>query len=229
VISHKIIDDIAYIEINDGKANVFNKDSANALIETLTTIAASEHIKATVLCPAGDKFCAGYDLSVMKKSGDERDAMIAAGFNMLYHMYSHPLPLIAMCNGHAIGLGAFILLCCDTRIGIEGDYKIGLPETAGGMAFPTLLVTVLRERLTPSFLTSAALQSQMLDPKTAIKASFLDLLVPAAQLRATAEKGAMMLNQLPKGQYGANKLSLRRQALTEMESELSKLGFSNQQ
>ena len=223
MISHKIINNIAYIEINDGKANVFNKDSANALINTLNTVAESEDIKATILCPAGDKFCAGYDLTVMQKNKEERDAMVAAGFNMLYHLYSHPLPLIAMCNGHAIGLGAFILLCCDTRIGIEGDYKIGLPETAGGMPFPPLLITALRERLTPSFLTPVALQSQMLDAKTAIKASFLDMLVPAEQLKSTAETGATMLMQLPTKQYGENKLSLRQPALQAMLTELEKL------
>ncbi len=225
MISLNIKDDIAHIEINDGKANVITKDVGLAFIEALNE--AKENAKATIVSGGGDKFSAGFDLSVVKDTGQAQFEMVSTGFNLLYHLYSHPQPLLAACNGHAIGMGAFILLCCDNRVGMQGDYKIGLPETAGGMPFTPLLITVLRERLNPMFHTSAALQSQMVDPKTAIKAGFLDMLVEPDQLMGAVQMGATQLMQLPHGQYGENKHMIRAKPLAEMKAQLEKLGIKN--
>jgi len=225
VVSLNIENDIANIELNDGKANVISKQVANEFIDALTE--AKDNAKATIVRGAGDKFSAGFDLSVVKSSGQAQVEMVTAGFNLLYHLYSHPLPLLAACNGHAIGMGAFILLCCDNRIGAKQDYKIGLPETAGGMPFTPLLVTILRAQLNRQFFTSAALQSQMCSPDKAVHAGFLDMVVEADKLDATAQMGATQLMQLPTRQYGDNKVMLRAKPLAEMKSELEKLGVNH--
>lgn len=225
MISLNIENDIANIEINDGKANVISKQVANEFIEALTE--AKANAKATIIKGGGDKFSAGFDLSVVKSSGQAQVEMVTAGFNLLYHLYSHPLPLLAACNGHAIGMGAFILLCCDNRIGVQQDYKIGLPETAGGMPFTPLLVTILRAELNRQFYTSAALQSQMCSPEKAAQAGFLDMIVDEGTLDASVQMGAKQLMQLPRSQYGDNKVMLRAKPLTEMKAELKKLGVSH--
>lgn len=225
MISLTIKDDIAHIEINDGKANVISKEVGLAFIEALNE--AKENAKATIISGGGNKFSAGFDLSVVKGTGQAQFEMVSAGFNLIYHLYSHPQPLLAACNGHAIGMGAFILLCCDNRVGVQGEYKIGLPETVGGMPFTPLLITLIRERLNPVFHTSAALQSQMLDPKMAIKAGFLDALVEPGQLMDTVQTGATQLMQLPHAQYAENKQMIRAQPLAEMKAELEKMGIKN--
>jgi len=222
MISLEIDNNIANITINDGRANVISKEVANDFIEALTE--AKKSAKATIVGGSGDKFSAGFDLQVVKSSGQAQVEMVTAGFNLLYHLYSHPQPLIAACNGHAIGMGAFILLCCDTRIGCKQDYKIGLPETAAGMPFTPLLVTVLRAQLNQQFYTRAALQSQMCTPEIAIEAGFLDMVVDAQELDATTLSAANQLMQLPQQQYGENKLLLRGETLAQMKFELNKLG-----
>ena len=222
MISLEINNDIANITINDGRANVISKQVANDFIEAL--VEAKESAKVTIVTGSGDKFSAGFDLQVVKSSGQAQIEMVTAGFNLLYHLYAHTTPLIAACNGHAIGMGAFILLCCDTRIGSKQDYKIGLPETASGMPFTPLLVTILRAQLNQQFYTRAALQSQMCTPENAIEAGYIDMLVDATELNATALAAANQLMQLPKQQYGENKLLLRGEALTQMKLELNKLG-----
>jgi len=222
MISLKIENDIANIEINDNRANVITKQVANDFIAALSE--ASSSAKATIVGGSGDKFCAGFDLNVMKSSGEAQAEMITAGFHLLYHLYAHPQPLLAACNGHAIGLGAFILLCCDNRIGANYDYKLGLPETAGNMPFTPLLVTVLREELNRRFYTPAALQSQMCSPQSAIEAGFLDVLVEREELTKTTQFGAKQAMQLPIKQYAENKLMLRKSPLAKMKSELEQLG-----
>jgi len=120
-------------------------------------------------------------------------------------------------------MGAFTLLVSDTRIGIEGDYKLGLPETAGSMQFTDFLVAILKAELNPMFMKSAALQSQLCNPKSAVPASFLDLLVPAEHLDATVEKACEGLKQLPLKQYAHNKLELRADDITSMKTRLKAL------
>lgn len=46
-----------------------------------------------------------------------------------------PQPTIAAINGHCMGGGFELALCCDIRIAEDGDYRIGLPETNVGI-FP---------------------------------------------------------------------------------------------
>jgi len=221
MISLDVKNDIAFIEINDGKANVIDRQKADAFLDALHF--ATTEAKATVISGVGEKFCAGFDLATIEEGGEPKTEMVLMGFDLLYRLYTHPQPLLAACNGHAIGLGAFILLCCDNRIGIDGDYKIGLPETAGRMPFPPFLVKLLREEMQRSFMTPVALQSQMIDPKTAIKAGFLDMLVAPDQLAAAAEKGASMLMTLPKTQYATNKLALRDSLIGEMRAQINEL------
>ena len=218
MVNFNIKDDIAIIELDDGKANVFSQATSEAVLDALKQ--AESEAKATVIQATGDKFSAGFDLKVMGGSEQDKNAMVLTGFKTLMHIYAHPQPVVAACNGHAMGMGAFTLLVSDTRIGAEGDYKMGLPETAASMQFTRFLLTILQAELTTSFMKTAALQSQMCNPKSAIDAGFLDMLVPAEALHATAFKGAQALTQLPIGQYGHNKLELRQDTLKAMSDSL---------
>ncbi len=222
MVSLNIKDDIAYIEMNDGKANVISQQTANDFISLLDQ--AEREAKATVIQGGGDKFCAGFDLSVIKLGGEAQMQMITAGFHFLYRLFAHPQPVISACNGHAIGLGAFILMCSDSRIGVKNDYKVGLPETAVGIPFTPFLVAIVRDTLNRQFINSTALQSQMCTPESAINAGFLDALVESEQLAATAQAGAKQLLQLPLDQYGKNKLELRQEPLEKMRHALKAMG-----
>ncbi len=221
MINLEIRDDIAHIELNDGKANVFSPAMIDAFNQALDK--AEAQAKGVVIYGAGDKFSAGFDLSVMQQGGQAQWQMILSGFALMLRLYQHPQPVISAVNGHALGMGAFTLLVSDTRIGIEGDYKIGLPETAGGMQFTDFLVAILKAELNPMFMKSAALQSQFCNPVSATKAGFLDLVVPAEHLQATIDKASEGLKQLPVTQYAHNKLELRAEDIDTMQTRLQKL------
>lgn len=221
MVNFSIENDVAIIELDDGKANVFSAATAQAVLDGLKQ--AEANAKATVIRATGDKFSAGFDLASFKASDEERQAMLNAGFSMLYHIYNHPQPVVAACNGHALGIGAFVLLVADTRIGAEGDYKIGLPETAVGLGFTNNLIAIIKAELAKTYIKPAALQSQNCNPKTAIQAGFLDHLVPATELQSTALQAAQQLMQLPSKQYGINKRDLRKDTLAAMHDPIYKL------
>lgn len=223
MINLSITGDIARIEINDGKANVISKQVGLAFIAALEE--AQANAKATIVTGGGNKFSAGYELSVIEQDGPLKMELVGVGFHLLYRLFSHGNPLVAACNGHAIGLGAFMLLCCDNRFGADIDFKVGLPETRVGMPFPPMLVNLIRARLNPQMHTAVALQSQVLSPAMAKPAGFLDDLVAPDQLMTKAEQCATALMSLPGEQYAENKRALRANWLSAMKAELISLGF----
>jgi enoyl-CoA hydratase/carnithine racemase len=58
-----------------------------------------------------------------------------------------PKPTIALMNGHAIAGGFVLVLACDYRLGLDGDYRIGLNEVAIGAAYPKVALEIVRLRL----------------------------------------------------------------------------------
>jgi enoyl-CoA hydratase len=81
--------------------------------------------------------------------------MVEAGAELLLKIYMHPQPVIIGCTGHAVAAGALLLLTGDYRIGISGDFKIGLNETSIGLSLPTFGLELARDRLDGRYLNRA--------------------------------------------------------------------------
>jgi len=218
MINFSLNDDIAILEIDDGKANVFDYETSQGALEGLKR--AEAEAKAVIIRGTGNKFSAGFDLKTVNGPAEAKNKMVNNGMKLLYELYKHPQPVIAACNGHALGLGAFILLVSDTRIGAEGDYKIGLPETAGSMPFGSYLIAILKAEMAKPYMKTAALQSQYCDPQTAIDAGFLDQLIPGEKLQKSALNAARQLMKLPMAQYGFNKREIREDTLEYLSKTL---------
>jgi len=57
--------------------------------------------------------------------------------------------VIIGCTGHAVAMGAFLLLCGDYRVGVDGPFRIVANEVAIGMTMPFTAIEFCRQRLTP--------------------------------------------------------------------------------
>jgi enoyl-CoA hydratase len=135
-------------------------------------------------------------------------------------MYAHPQPLLIASTGHAVAAGAFLLLTADNRIGVAGDFKICLPETAIGMTIPTALQPLCTGRLSPRFLTAAVIQAHAFDPVAAVAAGFMDEVVSADEVDSRTMAQAQKLAQLPAKPYKQNKLYTRKDGLEIMRREM---------
>ena len=60
-------------------------------------------------------------------------------------------------------MGSLLLLACDSRIGVRGEFKIGLNEVAIRMTLPIFAVELARDRLTPRFFQRATTQAEIHD------------------------------------------------------------------
>ena len=216
---YELKDSIALISIDDGKANAVNHGFIDSLSELLDR--AESEASAVILQGREGMFSAGFDLKELAKGKDEAAALVSRGMALITRLYALPLPLISVCAGHAFGMGAFILLVSDNRLGSDGDYKVNLPETAIGMSFNPVLMSLIKTHVTSSYQTVAAVQSRKFNPMEAVTAGFLDQVLDADKLLVEALSLAKDLSSLPVAQYGANKQFLRAAPLKIMRESLS--------
>lgn len=217
-ISLDIQNDVAHIAMDDGKANAMSfafLEEFNGHLDK-----AEKDAKAIMISGRPGRFCAGFDLSIMRESPDRAGELVNAGAHVMLRLFSNPLPVIAACTGHALAGGGLLLLCADTRIGTQGDFKIGLNETAIGMVLPVVGIELAKARLAQTHFTSAIIQAKAHTPDEAVQAGYLDMVVSADALRDTSQKAAEALSTLPQHSYHGNKLLVRKQAIATIKGAL---------
>ena len=213
--TYELIDHVAVIVMNDGKANAFGPNMIAAVNEQLDR--AEAEAKAAVLAGRPGLFSGGFDLRVMR--GDDpaaSRAMTLGGARLMMRLYGHPQPLVIAATGHAVALGAFCLLTGDYRLGTAGDFRIQLNETAIGMSLPPFGLMLARERLSRRYLSRATIAAAMFSPAQATDAGFLDEVVAADEILETAQKRARAMVELDGAAYAAVKQSLRGPSISEV-------------
>jgi enoyl-CoA hydratase/carnithine racemase len=206
-------DGTATLRLDDGKMNVLSAPMLRALGAALDRAQADQ---AVVLVTGRDNvFSAGFDLNVFRH-GTRADQleMLTAGARTAERLLSFPAPVVVAAGGHAIAMGAFLLLAADVRIGVAGARaKYCINEVEIGMTVPRFAVEVCRQRLAPSHFNRALLTAEPYDPQAALEAGFLDQLVPAGDLATAAHARALALAKLVRQAHVATKLRAREPAL----------------
>jgi len=137
-----IEDQIATLTLNQpNKHNAFDDAIIAELRSHLHTVRNSHDVRALVLQAQGKNFCAGADLSWMKRMAelnyDENleDAQKLA--SLLSELNSLPIPTIARVQGAAYGGAIGLIACCDIAIASE-DARFCLSEVKLGLAPATI-------------------------------------------------------------------------------------------
>ena len=220
IISYQEKEKIATITIDDGKANAVSFQLVEELNAALDQ---AEFDKAVVILTGRPgKFSAGFDLSIVKQGGEVTTKLVRSGGQLLMRLLGFPTPVILACNGHCLAVGALFLLSTDFRIGVSGNYKIGLNEVAIGMTLPCFGVELARARLVPAHFNRSVVNAEIYAPQGAIEAGFLDVIVPEEQLAETAMQSAHALAQLDMTAHYAPKLRVRENALNAINSAIKK-------
>lgn len=198
---------VVKISLDNGKVNAITKDLAEELMSALKR--AENEAKAVVICGNPGMFCAGYDLKVLAQGMEVASSMLAQGLLFLEQLYCHPQPVVIACEGHAVGMGLFMLLAADYRFGAKGEFAFRLPEKSISMPFTPILKVIAKAHIDARHHTRAILQSQPYNPEQAISIGILDEAVEPENVIELALKKAEELSQLPAKQYKINKLDLR--------------------
>ena len=204
----EIIEKTAVICMDDGKVNAVGYDFINAIYEAMDR--SLEEANALIITGRPGMLSGGFDLGEFKKGPEATMKLVGEGARMMHRLFTHPQPLIMACTGHAIAAGAFMLLASDTRVGAQGNFKIGLNETAIGMTLPVFGVELATTRLSKRHVTQAMVQAQIYNPDGACAAGFLDEVVAAEEMMPRAMEHAAVLGGYSTEAYAANKLALRK-------------------
>lgn len=198
---------VAVLIMDDGKANVFNDALIGHMHEALDR--AEREAGAVALFGRPGRFSGGFDLSVMASGVEPMQALVRAGVELFLRIWEYPRPVVVGCTGHAVAAGAMCLLTADYRVGVEGDWKLGLNETELGMPLPVLAVELARARLDPRMFTRAALHAEMFDGVGAVEAGYLDEAVPGDELLERVMAQANRMAQWPPTGYVPSKQRAR--------------------
>ena len=167
------------------------------------------------------RFCAGFDLGVMREGGPSAaKELVTGGARLALRLARHPGPVVIACTGHALAMGAVLLTVADSRIGALGDFKIGFNEVAIGMATPVFLVEFARGRLSNRHFLRATVHAEIYDPTGAVDAGFLDRAVEPDRVLDEAIAEAERLAKLPRAAYLRTRSSVVAKRLEEIEATL---------
>lgn len=122
--------------------NAFNEDLIAELTAAFRGLGQDPNLRAIVLAAEGKAFCAGADLNWMKAmagySWAENHADAGKLAEMLWALYSCPLPVIARVQGDVYAGGVGLVSCADIVVAVDtagfclSEAKLGLlPATIG--------------------------------------------------------------------------------------------------
>ena len=218
MISYCLDDTIATITIDDGKVNVL---SLPVLTEVNAALDRAEQDQAVVVLAGREGvFSAGFDLPVLRAGGPDALALLRAGFETAARLLAFPRPVVIACTGHAVAMGAFLLLSGDFRVGATGPFKITANEVAIGLTMPRAAVEICRQRLTPAHFNRAVVIAETFSPADAVAAGFLDRTAEPSEVREVARGVAAQLAALDQPAHAATKRRARGRALDAIRSAI---------
>ncbi len=164
--------------------NAFNDAVIGELSEAFATLGSDSSLRAIVLAGHGKAFCAGADLNWMRSmagySWAENHADASRLAQMLWTIYSCPLPVVGRIHGDCYAGGVGLAAVCDVLVAAEGvqfclsEARLGLlPATIG-----PYVVKALGEQASRRYFTTA----ERFDAARAQALGFVHEVVPAQGL-----------------------------------------------
>ncbi|MGW0036976.1 enoyl-CoA hydratase/isomerase family protein [Gordonia sp. NPDC003376] len=179
-----------------------------ALAEVLEEAAADPVVRSIVLSGAGRVFCAGGDVSTMRRmSPAESRPRAEAAQRVIRALWDTPKPVVAAVEGAAYGAGASLALACD-RV-IAGDTtRMSMAFTGVGLAGDMGIFASLPARVGPARARQLLMLPRVLDADEALELGLVDQVVPAGDALHTALADATVLAAGPAQAYGVIKSML---------------------
>ncbi|MFO8233753.1 MAG: enoyl-CoA hydratase-related protein [Longimonas sp.] len=166
------------------KRNALNGPLVEALHDALRADADDASTRVVVLTGAGSTFSSGADLEAlrqMRTAGPMQNRadseQLAALFNAIY---THPKPVIASVNGHAIAGGCGLASVCDFAVAVESA-KMGFTEVRIGFV-PAIVAVYVRRKLGETALRDLMLRGRLIDAAEAAALGLIHQAVPESEL-----------------------------------------------
>ncbi|RKS67703.1 short chain enoyl-CoA hydratase [Actinomadura pelletieri DSM 43383] len=131
---HVVTGPCTEIVLDNPPLNVVSRELTRQLRAALHTVARDPEVRAVVVHGAGGKaFCAGSDIAEFRDlHGRVAEDKLLLERLVYRQLATLPVPTVAAIEGHALGGGLELALCCDFRIATHRS-KLGMPELKLGV------------------------------------------------------------------------------------------------
>lgn len=219
-VQYNLEDSVAIIHLDDGKANALSYTVLKQLNAALDS-AENDAAQAIALVGREGRFCAGFDLSEMGKGLPQAMKLTLTGAELALRLFESPVPVVIGATGHALAMGAVLLLTADERIGADGAYKIGLNEVAIGMNLPGFALVLAEARLARRHLYRATSNAEIYSPSEAIDVGYLDRLAEGSVAEEAIERAKELAATLDAKAHTTTKQDLRAEVLTRLRASIA--------
>lgn len=207
----EVVDQVAVITMDDGKANA-QQDAFFDQMDAALDQAMADDVRAVVIAGRAGFFSGGLDLKLLPTLPiDDLVRTVTRFGDVMMRLYAFSKPVVAAVTGHALAGGAVLLLTADHRVGPSDvapgrkPAKIGLNEVAIGIALPQFIVTMCDQNLSRQHRHAATVFGTVYTPDKALEVGYLQELVPGDQVVSTAMARAKQLGALPAAAFSATK------------------------
>ncbi|MFI2644638.1 enoyl-CoA hydratase/isomerase family protein [Streptomyces sp. NPDC018610] len=212
---YEVSDGLATITLNRPEAmNALNVAAKVALRDAVTSAAADDAVRAVLLTAAGDRaFCVGQDLkehigllAADRESGSRHTmSTVAEHYNPIVRALAGAAkPVVAAVNGVAAGAGFGFALAADYRV-VADTASFNTSFAGVALTADSGVSWTLPRVVGPGRATDLLLFPRGIDAQEAHELGIANKVVPAAELRAEAEKVARRLAAGPTVAYAALK------------------------
>jgi enoyl-CoA hydratase len=219
---------VAVVTMNSNKVNAQNDGFFADLHEAFDRLDREPPATGIVLTAEGSTFSAGIDLKFNMPLFAGRDTDAIGQWFARYRatnmrLFTYPRPTVAAVNGHAFAGGVITALCCDYRVGAEGDARFALNEVPIGIPMPAVYGEIIRHAIGTPNAAVATLFGRTYDVRGALRLGFVHELVTRERLvdAAIGRAGAVPADAMPA--YAVTKHSLQAPALANIESHADEL------
>ncbi|MEU7553200.1 enoyl-CoA hydratase-related protein [Streptomyces sp. NPDC044571] len=175
---HTVADGVATVVIaHPAKRNAMTAAMWRALPPLLAGLAADPAVRVLVLTGAGPTFCAGADISSLRGDEDPQALSVAAEEALA----AFPKPTLAAIRGFCVGGGSQLAAACDLRFAEEGA-SFGVTPAKLGIVYPSSSTRRLAALVGPATAKYLLFSAELIDAEHALRAGFLNELVPGGQL-----------------------------------------------
>jgi enoyl-CoA hydratase len=213
-------DGIATITLDNGKANVINLALQADLNAALDRAEADQAV--VVITGRAGLFSGGFDLSVFKTDPVASVKMLQGGALLARRLMLHPQPVLAACSGHAVAMGAFLLLGADWRLAMDGAFRIHAIEVQVGMTLPHFFIGLCKGRLSPAHWRTACATAWPYTPTQAREAGFVDEVCASDAFAARVQERAAYLKGLDAKAFTATKRKMLEPVVAELDRLLER-------
>jgi len=190
---------VAVVRLARPPVNALDLSMIEELESTFARLANAAPRIGVVLTGAGNTFSAGVDTKAfVSYSREERHRMVLSITRMAAALLALPCPLIAAVNGHALGGGFVLMLCCDYRLVAEDDgLRLGLTEARAGVPFPAGPIAIMKHEMPEGLLRQMTLSSRVVSPQNLLQHGVVDALASKEHILENAIAAARDLASQP--------------------------------